>query len=769
MLQRNSEQPSPALEELAVPRWSQPTVDLRELARILRRRWIMVATAPLCLIAVGITYVLLATTLYTATSTVLVDPRRTSAIETNQSALSMSNFGTDDATIESETLLIQSVAILQRVVEKLKLTADPEFIPTPGLLDPIKNLFRSSGPASGASPEEAARARSVEILQKRLKVTRQGTTFLVDISVSSESPRKAAVIANAIAEGYFEEQVRAKNDSTRIAAGWLNGQIEGLKSRVSASEKAVEDFRSTNNLTVSQGVTVNDQQITDLNNQLIAARVQTAEARAKFDQAQQLKTSGNDPGGINAAISSDIITRLRTQYADIAKSGADLASRYGPRHPLVANVQAQLRDTQRLIDQEIQRILQSAGHDYDVARSREASLLQSFDQLQGVSNSSGQAQVRLRELQREAEANRTLYESYLARYKETTAQESLELPDSHVVTKASVPIVPSWPKTTIILGLALTLGLGVGCVLAFLTDYLDQRVKTLEQAEEISRVPSLAAIPLIGARELARLAKRGRNELSHYDPKTAILLPPPLQPPLMRYAIDEPATFFAEAVRAIRLALQRTMRIQPIKVVLITSALEEEGKTTLSANLAQSFATLGIRTLLIDGDLRNPQLTRSLCPHASKGLMELALGQCTAEEAILVDRGTGLSILPSTTVKQADAITELMFSERIVDVIDHLRHRYELIVIDSPPLVPLVDGRALAELSDRIILALAWDQTPGEVLSHTMDLLAPVRDRILGTVLTRVDLSRLRFYDYFRSSAYLKPYATAELAARTSK
>src|ERR1700760_3865151 len=205
MLQRNSEQPSPALEESAVPRWSQPTVDLRELARILRRRWIMVATAPLCLIAVGITYVLLATTLYTATSTVLVDPRRTSAIETNQSALSMSNFGTDDATIESETLLIQSVAILQRVVEKLKLTADPEFIPTPGLLDPIKNLFRSSGPASGASPEEAARARSVEILQKRLKVTRQGTTFLVDISVSSESPRKAAVIANAIAEGYFEE------------------------------------------------------------------------------------------------------------------------------------------------------------------------------------------------------------------------------------------------------------------------------------------------------------------------------------------------------------------------------------------------------------------------------------------------------------------------------------------------------------------------------------------------------------------------------------
>jgi len=774
MLQRNFDQPDHALEEptgSAIERWPQPTVDLREMARILRRRWKAAAAAPLSLTILALLYVLTATTLYTATSTVLVDPRRTTAIESNQAAMSMSNFGTDDATIESETLLIQSIAILQRVVEKLKLTDDPEFIPAPGILDPIKRLFSSSSSSSvaGANPEDAAKARSVAILQGRMKATRQGTTFLVDINVSSESPRKAAVIANAVAEGYFEEQVRAKNEATRIASSWLNGQIDGLKSRVVAAEKAVEDFRSANNLTVSQGVTVNDQQITDLNNQLVAARVQTAEARAKFDQAQQLTKSGSDPGGFNAAISSDIVSKLRAQYADIAKNEADLSSKYGARHPLVANVRAQLRDTQRLINEEIRRILQSTRHDYDVARSREASLQQSFDQLQGVSSSSGQAQVRLRELQREAEANRTLYESYLARYKETTAQESLEMPDSHVVTKASIPIGPSWPKTWFVLGLALTLGLGVGCVVAFLADYLDQRVKTLERAEQISGVPTLAAVPLISAGELAGRAKRGRNELGRYDPKTTKLLPPPLQPPLMRYAIDAPGTFFAEAIRAIRLALQRTMRTQPVKVVLVTSALDSEGKTTLAANLAQSIATLGIRTLLIDGDLRNPQLTRALCPRADTGLLDVAIGRVAPEQAILVDRSTGLSILPSTAVKQADIITELMFSERIVDVLDHLRHRYELIIIDSPPLVPLVDGRALAELADRIVLALAWDQTPGEVLSHTINLLAPVYDRILGTVLTRVDLSRLRFYDYYRSSAYLKPYGTAELTAEAAQ
>jgi capsular exopolysaccharide synthesis family protein len=237
----------------------------------------------------------------------------------------------------------------------------------------------------------------------------------------------------------------------------------------------------------------------------------------------------------------------------------------------------------------------------------------------------------------------------------------------------------------------------------------------------------------------------------------------------MRYALDAPGTFFAEAIRAIRLALQRTMRVQPIKIVLVTSALENEGKTTLAANLAQSIATLGIRTLLIDADLRNPQLTRALCPHADAGLLDLAMNRATPERAILVDRSTGLSILPSTAVKQADLITELMFSERIVEVLDLLRHRYELIVIDSPPLVPLVDGRALAELADRIVLALAWDQTPGEVLAHTIDLLSPVHDRILGTVLTRVDLSRLRFYDYYRSSAYLKPYGSTAITAEAAQ
>src|SRR5207244_1074515 len=222
------------------------------------------------------------------------------------------------------------------------------------------------------------------------------------------------------------------------------------------------------------GSTEHEQQHNDRNYQLIDARVQTAEASAKFDQAQQLSKSGGDAGGFNAAISSDIVSKLRAQYADIAKNEADLSSKYGSRHPQVANVHAQLRDTQRLINEEIKRIVQSTRHDYDVAQSREKSLQTSFEELQGVSNVSNQSQVHLHELRREAEANRTLYESYLARYKETSAQESLEMPDSRIVTRAGIPIAPSFPKSSLIIGFALVLGLGIGCAAAFLADYLDR-------------------------------------------------------------------------------------------------------------------------------------------------------------------------------------------------------------------------------------------------------------------------------------------------------
>jgi succinoglycan biosynthesis transport protein ExoP len=740
---------------------SSRTVDLREMVRILRRRrWIVIGVVGV-LVGAAAVFVAVSTPRYTATSTVLIDPHRSHVADTSDQAPPPSNFGSDDAMIESQVLLIQSVAVLGRVVDKLNLTKDSEFGPHPGLLDPIKHFFAmfKSAPAGHQSADEIARALTIEALSQKLKVTREGTTFVIDVDVSSESPEKAAALSNAISDAYFDEQVQSKYNTNKIAASWLNRQIDDLRAHVQASDREVEEFRAANNLITTQGQTVNDQQLTDLNNKLIDAHVQTAEAKARFDQVQNISKTHADPGTLDQALASDVIKQLRKQYADVAKTLADAQSKYGPQHPMVVNARAQLKETQRLIDQEVQRILDNTREAYRVAQSREQALRASLDQLQSASTSMSKAQVRLRELQREADANRTLYESFLARYKQTTAQESLELPDSRIVSRADVPISPSFPKTTIILALAVLVGCGLGALVAFVVDFLDRRVKSLRQAEEVTNLPTLAAIPLVGTRELAHRANRGREALSEYDPKTPAMLPPVMQPPLMRYALDEPTSLFAEAVRAVRLAIQRSSRSDPVRTVMVSSSIDGEGKSTLSVNLALSLAAVGMRTVLVDGDLRNPELTRSLAPQAKHGLVEVAAGHVPLQQALLHDRPTGLAFLPTPPRRKGGFINEFVFSESMSNLLDHLRNQFDFVVIDSPPLVPLVDARAIGELADRIVLAIRWDATPQEVVGQALESLGPAYERVLGTVLTRVDLSQLRFYDYYRSSHYIQPYS----------
>lgn len=734
-------------------------IDIRELFRILRRHlWVVIAT-PLIMLAASLVFVMSVQPLYTATATVLIDPRRASIVDNSNNHPVLSNFNTDDVTTESQVMLIQSVSVLQRVVETLKLSEDAEFQPTPGLLDPIKAMFSPARSDSGSvNLEAAAKARSTELLQKRLKVVRQKSTFLADINVSAWDAEKAARISNAIADSYFIDQVRSKYEATRMATDWLTRQIEGLRTRVFSAEKAVADFRAANNLVAAQGVTVNDQQITDLNNKLIEARAKTAEARAKYEQAQDIKQRGLDAGSLSEALASDTIVRLRGQYAELTKTTADLSSRYGPRHPLVSAAEAQMRDTQHLIDREVQRILQSRQHEFEVAAAREQSLQKSLEELQGVSTESGQAQVRLRELQRDADSNRTLYEAFLARHKETSAQESLEMPDSRIVTRATIPLRPSFPKSMLILVFSIAGGVILGAMLAMVADYLDPRIKSLQQAERATGVPSIAALPMVSLRELAHMAKSGRRELPHYSPTAPGLLPPALQPPLMRYVVERPTAMFAEAVRAVRLAVQRSARGERGQITMVSSAVGGEGKSTLAANLAFSFATIGVRTILVDGDLRHPELTRSLCPRARGGLVEVATGQMPLHHAIVVDKDTNLSIFPAPSPDNPALLAEFVFSDAMSAILHELRKHYDMVIVDAPPLVPLVDGRMLAEYADHIVLAACWDRTPQDLLMNAVEHLDYVRDRIIGTVLTQVDLQQAGLYDHYSNSIYFRPY-----------
>ena len=466
MLQRTTEYlpaPLPREQMSASSAAGWDGITLTEIFRILRRRIGIIAISTIAVVLLAVTVVVVVRPLYTATSTVLIDPRRPNVVNLDTTESTIQSPATDNSTIESQVLLAQSIAVLRHVVETLKLYEDPDFKPKPGLLGPIKKLFSSPAPQK-IDPHEAEILGAVAVLQDRLKVTRERNSFLVDIGVSAHNPEKAAQISNAIANGYFNELIRSKADATKTAAGWLNQQLSDLKSRVAASDKAVEEYRAAHNLTMTQGETVNGQQITDLNTKLIEARAEEAEARAKYDQVARIAKNKSDPGSVSEALASDTIARLRAQYAQLKENDADLSSRYGAQHPQVIAVRSQLRDTQKLINDEVQRILQSRKHGYEVAAAREASLEQSLNSLQNVSGESGQAEVRLRELQREADANRTLYESFLSNYKQATARESLDLPEARIVSSADIPMQPSFPKALLFIGLAFPLGaLSVRC------------------------------------------------------------------------------------------------------------------------------------------------------------------------------------------------------------------------------------------------------------------------------------------------------------------
>jgi capsular exopolysaccharide synthesis family protein len=619
MLQRSFENLSSGQPRDATLIAADRAISLGEIFRILRRRSMVVAGTIVVTVGLAAAIIAFVPPRYTATSTILIDPHRSKVAE-EQVTPPSNQSGQDTSVVDSEVLLVQSNAVLRRVVESLKLSDDPEFGPHPSLYNRIAGLL-NFGPhptPSNQNPQDVATEKTVDTLQRKMKVKRRETTSVIEINATSLSPEKAANVANAVADSYINDQVKGKYEANKIAAAWFNQRLDDLKTR---------------------GQT--------LQNSLV-----------------QLQASGN----------------------------------------------------------------------------------------------SQNSQVRLRELVSELDANRKLYEALLGRYKQAAAHEGLDLADSRIVARAGIPIAPSFPRPLLTLALAVLVGSCIGVLFAIITDYLDHRIKTMRQAEEIANVPALAALPLVQTRELAIRARRGRKALRRHDPKDAAVLPAIMQPPLMRYVLDKPTSLFAEAIRSVRLAAQRGIHGDPVKLVVVSSPIDGEGKTTLAVNLALSLAAIGMKTILVDGDLRNPKVTRSLCPQAKFGLVEVACGHVPFEQAVLIDRPSGLAVIPSPP-RNETFTNEFVFTDAMSNFLQDLRQRYDFIIVDSPPLTPLVDARALAQRADGIVLAIRWDATPQDVVLHAIETLGPTVERMLGTVLTRVDLRRLRFYDYYRSSSYIEPYA----------
>ena len=727
----------------AAPAAESDAIDLRQVQDFFWRRWKLILSTAAVIAVVTYIALLAVTPRYTATAQVLLDPNKQKLLGANSI---MSELSLDSGNVDSQLSLIRSTNLLRRVVDNTKLTQDVEFgvAVTPGLFSLLTSWFSTeheaqlkTAPASSdaISPDVL---RSIGRLRSALEVTRVQRTYVIAIAVTSEDPAKAASLANAVAAAYVVDQLDARYEAAKTASNWLAQRMEGMRTQVKQSEEAVANFRREHNLvtTSSEGkLTINEQQLSDLNGKLVTARAETAAKRAAYEQAQQMQSQGGSLQTVSEVVRSPVISQLRNQQAQAAQKIAELVSRYNDDHPLVVRGRAELRDINNSIANETGRIITNLKNEYDVAKAREDSLQKSLDQISGVNGRDDSVGVRLRELERNNAANKTLFESFLSQAKITDAQSTFDVRDSRIISPASKPGAPSFPKKTLMLSLALVVGLLIGVGGGVALDMLNSGFTTQREIEEKLGIPVLASIPLVDA-----TVRTINGQV--FD--------------LPRYCGAKPLSRYAEAIRTLRMGVQMADVDDPAKVVLITSSVPQESKSTIALSLAYSALQAGLRTVIIDCDLRHPTVSKFFGLEKSPGLVDLLAGTVGVERAI-VSRDN-LTVIPAGSKSQNPP--DLLGSARMKGLVEKLRETYDYVIIDTPPVGPVIDAKVAIQLADKVIYAVRWQSTTREMVAQSIEGLGAGR-KLAGIVLGVVDetkVPRYGRYSYYSSYHYKNYY-----------
>ena len=646
---------------------------------------------------------------YTATASVVVAPQR-SEIGTDKNATDPAN----ESSIDTQVEAIKSRAVAVAVVERLGLEKDPEF-------------------AIGGPDAETRKEATVEAVGRSLRVRRVAQTYFLQLSFSSKSPAKAARIINAFADAYISRQVKDKFKNAATSSGLLDGQLNQLRKQVETAEAEVARYKTANNLMSSGGTTLTEQEISALNQQLATVRAQQAESDARLSTARQQLRSGSNGDDVGEALNSQVIQDLRRQRAEVSRRVAEMSDRYGPRYPAIVNAQHELADIDKQIQAEINRIISGLDAQAQVGRQRTASVASSLSQARGSLSSNNAATVRLNELERNAEAARVLYEAVLNRAKESGAQQAMSQADARVSAYAVPPTRPSSPNKPINLALGLLVGAGLGVVAVILRQGLDTGLGTQEQVEKRLGVVHLATLPTV-----VSSIKKPKST----DPLQAI--------------VSHPLSSFAESFRSLGASLMHGKTAGPVRTIVITSSLPNEGKTTTSICLARTLAMGGTKVVLIDADLRRRSVDAALDLKTTTGMIEVLEGKASLDQALLLDEATGAFILP--LAKDAHMAKKPFESEAFDRLLEDLKARFELIILDTAPVLPVVDTRILAGKVDAVALLVRWRFTPAKAVQTALRLLSDVGVQVTGVALTRVNLKVQAKSGYGDSSYYYRDY-----------
>ncbi len=703
------------------------TLDVRSLWLILRWRARLIALIALATVALAAGALLVLPPKYKATTVVLVDPRQPQI--TNTQAV-LTGIGADAAAVESQVELIESSALARKVIELLKLAEDPEFA-TPSLMDRIGDGLATLLGRDPDAFEKAKLTRLIYKFQNGLAVRRRGLTYVLEISYLAKDPAKAAQISGAVAEAYLDDQRSAKGEITARASGWLGDRIEEMRERVRNAEEAVAAYRAANNLVdVTQGNKLINRQVEDLTQQLALARSRTADARARLERVQQAAQRNSDPATLAEALQSQVIANLRSQYAEAARLEAEHAAIYGNKYPGLIALRAQLVDLKRQIDNEIARILVGVRNEYQTAISREASLEGELAKLTQQSASLGQADVRLRELEREAQANRTLFEQFLSRAKETTEQQSLQIADARIASPALTPLKPDRPGALLLLVAAAAGGIIIGIGIVLVLEQLRQGFRSVREAARFLSVPGIGMLP----RQTEKMRTISWATAAERSRAT-------------RFALDHPQSPYARNLRAIRSRLLKSSSKPRGEVLAVMSALPGEGKSTFACNFALAAAASGVRTLLIDGDLYTASSSRALGLQ-KPGLLEVLQGKMSFWNAISKDEKSGLHLLGARDTAIAADEAKDIDGDALAAFLREFGKHFDLVVIDTPAMLPIGGSTPHLECADHAVLLVEWDRTDRQAVAEAIDMLDGNARKVAGVVLNKVSIGWCRLFDY---------------------
>jgi capsular exopolysaccharide synthesis family protein len=678
------------------------------------------------------------TPIYEATGRIAINKPDNNLVTFKDSSQAAVDYS-DPTDLDTEVSILQSDLLALQVIKNLNLDKMPEFGGKP-----------SSGPEANLAPDPLATdsvrtGALIGAFKGGLHVALKPNTRIVEIRYTSINPQLAALIVNTLASTYVEQNFKTKFESTMQASDWLQAQLSELKIKVETSQEKLVDYQKQHEiLGTDEKQNIITEKLGELNKELTAAEsirmekeslyklVQSADTETVAATAEALESGGaNGSSGL-----SPLLGALRTKEADLKIQIAELSTQFGPSYPKVAQLNGQLKEVDTQIQGELRKIVDRVRGEYLAAKQQEDMLNAEFEKQKQEANKLNLNAIDYSILKREVDVNRQLYEGLLEKLKEAGVTAGLKSNNVRLVDIARPPTTPTEPNIPRNLAFGFVLGLTSGIGLAFLLENIDNTVRTTEQAQVISGLPALGMIPLGSKAAAEASATRALGVAS--SSREAV--------ELVTHA--RPQSQMAESYRALRTSLLLSNLGTPPKVVMVTSARPQEGKTTTSINTAVVLAQKGVRVLLIDADLRRPSIHKTLGLGPRTGLSNVLTGSTSLEQAILRSAVlSNLFILPAGTPPPNPA--ELLASSNMRDLLLDLRDKYDHIVIDTPPTLSVTDAVVLSPRVDAIVLVIRSGQTTKQALRRSRDILMQVNARVTGVLLNAVDLTSPDYYYYY--------------------